>query len=143
MTVPEASASVNTCCTCCAHPPGCLCPQGSDLFALYKAMFDARYSGNKAPMGVFNSASSLLNNRPAVDQINRFLDYALSHDNVWVVTPTQVGARCLWEGSRGPWVPWVGSNGCAEPPLAPATGSALASCLQGLAACAAQAAAAV
>lgn len=95
MTVPEASASVNTCCTCCAHPPGCLCPQGSDLFALYKAMFDARYSGNKAPMGVFNSASSLLNNRPAVDQINRFLDYALSHDNVWVVTPTQVGSMSV------------------------------------------------
>lgn len=63
-------------------PPG-------DIFEAYAREFDRSYYGNRAPVGVFIHAAWLMDPARA-DGLSRFIEYALSHDDVYFGTMTQV-----------------------------------------------------
>ncbi|KAL4438527.1 hypothetical protein ABPG77_000175 [Micractinium sp. CCAP 211/92] len=61
-----------------------------DPYELYKLQFDQRYSGNRAPLGIYLHAAWLIADGSRADRLNAFLEYAMSHDNVFLVTVSQV-----------------------------------------------------
>ncbi|PRW61614.1 chitin [Chlorella sorokiniana] len=63
-------------------------PQG-DIYEAYKREFDRSYYGNKAPVGVYIHAAWLMDPSRA-DGMNRFIEYAMGHDNVWFATMSEV-----------------------------------------------------
>jgi peptidoglycan/xylan/chitin deacetylase (PgdA/CDA1 family) len=60
-----------------------------DLYTLYKTMFDQRYNGNRAPLGIFFHAARLIGWPEGMDELNRFIEYAMTKENVWLVTASQ------------------------------------------------------
>ncbi|GAB4816963.1 hypothetical protein N2152v2_004009 [Parachlorella kessleri] len=61
-----------------------------DNYEQYKREFDRNYNGDRAPLGLYLHAGLLMAFSDHQGQINDFLEYALSHDNVWVVTISEV-----------------------------------------------------
>ncbi|KAL4424144.1 hypothetical protein ABPG75_001445 [Micractinium tetrahymenae] len=61
-----------------------------DPYELYKLQFDERYNGNRAPLGIYLHAAWLIADGSRADKLNAFLEYAMSHDNVFLVTVSQV-----------------------------------------------------
>lgn len=61
-----------------------------DPYELYKLQFDERYDGNRAPLGIFLHAAWLLADPTRADRLNQFLEYAMSKENVFLVTVSQV-----------------------------------------------------
>ncbi|GAB4813456.1 hypothetical protein N2152v2_000502 [Parachlorella kessleri] len=64
-------------------------PQGN-MTDIFVREFDRRYNGNRAPVGIFIHAAWLIAEPEHSGQINAFIDYAMSHDNVYLATITQV-----------------------------------------------------
>jgi len=62
-----------------------------DNFVQYQQEFERSYNGNRAPLGIHLQAGMLLAFSEHQDQLNRFFDWALAHDNVWLVTISEVG----------------------------------------------------
>jgi peptidoglycan/xylan/chitin deacetylase (PgdA/CDA1 family) len=62
-------------------------PEGTyeELTAVLQANFADRYTGNRAPMGVFLHAD-WLSAAPNAAALNDFIDWTLSHSNVWWVS---------------------------------------------------------
>lgn len=61
-----------------------------DPYELYKLQFDERYNGNRAPLGIYLHAAWLIADGSRADRLNAFLEYAMTHDNVFLVTVSQV-----------------------------------------------------
>lgn len=61
-----------------------------DLYEFYKTQFDNRYYGNRGPMAIFLHAARLIADPAGSDQVNRFLEYAATKENVWFVPITEV-----------------------------------------------------
>ncbi|PSC74458.1 chitin deacetylase-like isoform e [Micractinium conductrix] len=64
-------------------------PQG-DPYELYKLQFDQRYSGNRAPLGIYLHAAWLIADPSRADRLNEFLAYAVQQPNTFLVTVSQV-----------------------------------------------------
>ncbi|KAI3424258.1 hypothetical protein D9Q98_009612 [Chlorella vulgaris] len=61
-----------------------------DAYELYKQQFDERYSGNRAPLGIYIHAAWIIADPTRADRLNKFLEYATSQENVFLVTVSQV-----------------------------------------------------
>jgi len=64
-------------------------PPGYDydeVLDLYKRNFTNHYEGNRAPMGVFLHEHWITRKLWRVDAINEFIEWALTHDDVWFVS---------------------------------------------------------
>ena len=68
---------------------GLVAVQG-DNFAEYQREFERNYYGNRAPLGIFSHAGLLMAFSEHQDQLNRFLEWALTHEDVWLVTTYEV-----------------------------------------------------
>lgn len=62
----------------------------SGLSNIYANALTARYNGNRAPLGIYLHAATLMANPSMVDDLNTFLTWALNQQNTWVVTMSQV-----------------------------------------------------
>eukprot|EP00761_Pharyngomonas_kirbyi_P012081 gb/GECH01012108.1/.p1 GENE.gb/GECH01012108.1/~~gb/GECH01012108.1/.p1 ORF type:complete len:554 (+),score=149.59 gb/GECH01012108.1/:1-1662(+) len=60
-----------------------------DNYYLFKSNFDARYNGNKTPMGLFFH-SAWLHFPSNVEALDKFLDYLKTFDDVWFVSSSEV-----------------------------------------------------
>lgn len=58
---------------------------GEYLLQLFKDNFTERYEGNRAPWGLWLHATGWLSDQDRIDALNAFLEWALEHDDVWVV----------------------------------------------------------
>ncbi|KAL4853807.1 hypothetical protein ACK3TF_005288 [Chlorella vulgaris] len=63
-------------------------PQG-DIYEAYKREFDRSYGGNRSPVGVYIHAAWLMD-KTRNAEMNQFVNYALSHENTWFVTISEV-----------------------------------------------------
>lgn len=61
-----------------------------DPLELFTRGFDQRYNGNRAPMGIFIHAAWLIADPTRADKLNQFLEYAMTKENVFLVTVNQV-----------------------------------------------------
>ncbi len=61
----------------------------AELIAMFKEAFNARYNGNRAPMGLFFH-SSWFEKESNVAALNDFLSWALAQNGVWSVTNRQL-----------------------------------------------------
>lgn len=58
---------------------------GDYLLQLFKDNFTQRYEGNRAPWALWLHATGWLSDQDRIDALNEFLEWALAHDDVWVV----------------------------------------------------------
>lgn len=70
---------------------------GEYLLQLFKDNFTQRYEGNRAPWGLWLHATNWLSDQERIDALNAFLEWALEHDDVWVV-----GVGTLVDWMRNP-----------------------------------------
>jgi len=65
-----------------------------DIPSLYQQNFLAHYEGNRSPMGIFLHPSWLSYPNNTIS-LNEFIEWTLSHDNVWYITGTQLVAYMM------------------------------------------------
>lgn len=65
---------------------------GSPITSLKLSYQPPRPAGNRAPLGMFFTTASMTEDPTQSAEINDFLDYALTNDNVFLVTIQQVRA---------------------------------------------------
>jgi hypothetical protein len=56
----------------------------------YKREFERNYYGNRAPLGLYMHAGLLMAFSDHQVELNEFLEWALTHEHVWLVTISEV-----------------------------------------------------